>query len=473
MDPKTLSLANLEAFDPRAKAGRPNRRFLCPFCHGDRKQDDAHRCLSVNVNTGAWVCPRCNSKGLLMEYRTHRPELGNKGQPKRKPSPFTLQPKAPPAPDTPTDRGYDYGAILRAVKPLDGSPAAAYLAKRGIPFELIPTGARIRYMPASPSLKIRESVAFGLIDSKGQPVGLQLRNIEGDFKTTRKGPDGPFCFATPGALEASRPIVTEAPIDALTLAACGYPAVATCGTSFPDDLAALFVLRSVVLAHDADPPGDKAAETAAAKLQTFGASCIRLKPEGAKDWNEYAQRYGLDALRRVLDDLLKPTPPANANTAPNTAPEGDKAPAVDPFADDDEITTDSLRAAIETVFPESRQDRHSAPSARPDHFKHAKPSTPSANAILGANSPIGDGWTIIYTQADLERILQTVCPVPDHLARSVRFWDVRIMRAWAWLDWCNRYSRQTDAPKIEAVTEAVAYVIARWKAESRQIQQAA
>ena len=411
-----------------------------------------------------------------MEYRTNPENSAVRGQAKqtKKPSPFTLPPqKEAPILDTPKDRGYDYAAILRAVKPLDGSPAAAYLARRGIPFEMIPAGARVRYMPASQPLKLRESVAFGLTDAQGQPVGLQLRNIEGDFKPIYKSREGPFCFATPGALEAKRPIITEAPIDALTLAACGYPAVATCGTSFSGDLAALFILRSVVLAHDADSAGDKAAESAAAKLHTFGASCIRLKPEGAKDWNAYAQLYGLDALRRVLDDLLKPTPPANANTAPNTTPEGNKAPAVDPFGDDDELNPASLRAAIETVFPESRQDGHSAPSARLDHLKQAKPSTPSANAILGAKSPIGDARATIHTPADLERILQTVCPVPDHLARSVRFWDVRIMRAWAWLDWCNRYSRHTDAPKIEAVNEATAYVIARWQAESRQIQQAA
>ena len=200
MDAAPLSLADLTAFDPDAPARRIERRFLCPLCHGTRDRDDAHRSLSANVKTGVWWCHRCEAKGLLIEFRDQQPATQSK--PKRRqrlaamPGSITQPQPSKPEPNT-ADRGYDYDAIASHVLPIAGSPAAAYLEGRGIPIEAIPKGAKVRYMPAVPALKIRESVAFGLSDSKGETIGLQLRNIEGTFKPIYKRKDVPHIFATP------------------------------------------------------------------------------------------------------------------------------------------------------------------------------------------------------------------------------------------------------------------------------------
>ena len=318
MDAKSLSLADLAGFDAKPKKSGQNTRYLCPLCHGDRKRDDAHRSLSANIKTGAWWCHRCQEKGLLIEFRdqTGQPQYKRPKPQRLTVMPGSIQATTRPKPDEgPKDREYDYEAIAGQIRPLESTPAAAYLERRGIPIKAIPKGARVRYMPAVPALEIRESLAFGLSDPKGQTVGIQLRNIQGTFKPIYKKTDAPYIFATPGAIEAECPIITEAPIDALTLAACGFPSIATVGTNFPDELAQALALKTVHLAQDNDAAGDKAATKAAIKLRELGAIPVRLRPAGAKDWNEYAQKWGIDALRQALETALKKEDNAPAPTS--------------------------------------------------------------------------------------------------------------------------------------------------------------
>lgn len=403
MDAKSLSLADLAAFDANPKRSGGNTRYLCPLCHGDRKKDAAHRSLSVHSKTGAWTCNRCDAKGLLVEFRTK----GNtqQAQPQRRqrltsmPGSITAQ-TAPKTEAKPTERDYDYTAIISHVKAIEDTPAAAYLARRAVPIEAIPKGAKVRYMPAVPALKIRESLAFGLSDPKGQNVGLQLRNIEGTFKPIYKKADGPHIFATPGAIEAESPIIVEAPICALTLAACGFPSIATVGTNFPDDLAQALALRTVHLAQDNDQAGDEAATKAAVKLREFGGVPLRLRPAGAKDWNEYAQKWGLDALRQALEKALK-TPP-NIETAKNT--------------------------------PETTGDPNTEGPQKAVYFDHSAPKRPQA--VFMATRP-----------ANFDQM------------------DRRTQEAAAWAQWINYYSKRPNAPDLKTVPECVAYVIAQWAKE--------
>ena len=68
-DRPVLTLADLEAHDPQAPAGKRERRFCCPLpaCSG-KPIDAAHRTLSLNVSTGAWTCYRCGGSGQLREH---------------------------------------------------------------------------------------------------------------------------------------------------------------------------------------------------------------------------------------------------------------------------------------------------------------------------------------------------------------------------------------------------------------------
>lgn len=89
--------------------------------------------------------------------------------------------------------------------------------------------------------------------------------------------------------------VTEDPLDALSLAQIGFPAVALCGIRPPTWLHLVCAFRRVLLAFDADEAGDRATDTQTYALVSFGAHCERLRPDGFKDWN--------DALRGGRDEL--------------------------------------------------------------------------------------------------------------------------------------------------------------------------
>ena len=66
-DRPTLTLQELEAFDPTAPDRGRERRFCCPLCGTGKRIDAAHRSLSLNTDTGAWHCHRCQAGGVLRE----------------------------------------------------------------------------------------------------------------------------------------------------------------------------------------------------------------------------------------------------------------------------------------------------------------------------------------------------------------------------------------------------------------------
>ena len=108
-------------------------------------------------------------------------------------------------------------------------------------------------------------------------------------------------FATPGARSTTgRLVITEAPIDALSLAVAGVPAIALGGTSWPDWLPSACALRPVVLALDADKAGDDGCTRLTGALQAYGATIERWRPSGGKDWNDLLTSLGADRLRAEL-----------------------------------------------------------------------------------------------------------------------------------------------------------------------------
>jgi DNA primase len=110
----------------------------------------------------------------------------------------------------------------------------------------------------------------------------------------------------------------EAPIDALSLATCGIPAIATIGTSFPDWLTKEIGPNKVIyFGYDNDDAGEKGVKAVdPKKLGEVGikeASRIR-PPKGCKDWNDALQELGTERLARALSGcfpLESPLPSPN------------------------------------------------------------------------------------------------------------------------------------------------------------------
>lgn len=351
MPPAVLSLADLEAHDPYSRSNGRERRFSCLYCGGDKKQDAAHRSLAVNSDTGAWVCHRCHEKGLLLEFQTRktesdRPGGGRRGTNSQRRS-APRRAALPPIQPSPNAETWESTFVINDLHfpafPLDipGAHAArAYLTRRGIASDPVAMDAGVRYSPKWQGN--RPAVLFPVHDEQGRFMAAQGRYIDGGgMKTTSAGSVGSGVFSTPGALPTKadgRIILTEAPMDALSLHACGYPAVAFCGSGMkPKWVDVRCSFKTVYLAFDADEVGDKAAEEWTKRLMPFTRQVVRLRPDGGKDWNELLMRPGRAWLEDWLDANIAatesapepPIRPREAHRSPETgaAAENDLQPA--------------------------------------------------------------------------------------------------------------------------------------------------
>lgn len=293
-----LTRAELEVHDPHTADGGTETRYLCPMpaCSG-KQRGSGHRSLSVNQQTGAWRCFRCGSAGVLEERMIGRAQR-NASAVRRAFGPPIAAPAVPEgnvetinvAP--PWDRRPDVAAAV----PIAGTPGAAYLGRRGVP-EPVATAAGVLY---GERFYGRRAVLFPLLDQRGDRVAVQGRHTDrGTPSHHTAGDKARGVFATLGAFDADPVVICEAPIDALSLAAAGMPALALCGTSAPPWLPGRLAFRRVALGLDADAAGDRAVPAIAAQLASFGATVERWRPT-SKDWNDTLRAIGPEALAAGL-----------------------------------------------------------------------------------------------------------------------------------------------------------------------------
>ncbi len=295
-----LTSVDIDSYDPQG-VGRARR--LCPLCGDSKPKDDAHRSLTLSGN-GLWHCHRCKTGGQLREFWTEKPLLTRRERTAAQlrqvfqPSTSVIR----PAPD-PT-KELMWRKQLRDLQPLSGTQGEAYLRARGIACEIAQQSG-VHYLSRWFG---RPALVFPARDFNNKLVGAQGRYVDerDDPKARTAGHDG--VFSTAGAWEnCSIPqsstrtlILTEAPLDALSLAMCGFPAMAVFGCNLPSWMHRRCAFGRVLIATDADEAGDKAAQEWAFYLSSFGADCHRLRPESAKDWNEWLQKVGVQDMRELL-----------------------------------------------------------------------------------------------------------------------------------------------------------------------------
>jgi hypothetical protein len=278
-----LSLADLEAFDLRPAGAGRERRFCCPLpaCR-DKPRDRAHQSLCVNVETGLYLCNRCQARGKLTERWERRSVQQIRWAQAR--ARFALPPERQPgtaasAPLLPVQ--------LARCRPVAGTPGEGYLFERGIGRE-IATAAGVLY---TRDCYGRPGVVFPMRDHAGELVAVNVRHTDGraDPKTHSLGDRSLGVFATPGALAVARRVplvVVEGPMDALSLAECDVPAVALVCTRAPGWFRSAAAFQRVLVGLDADAEGDAKSELLMGELAPFARSVERLRPPVGKDWND-------------------------------------------------------------------------------------------------------------------------------------------------------------------------------------------
>ena len=208
--------------------------------------------------------------------------------------------QASPSPLPPAERW------RRHEPPRPGSPGWRYLTRaRGLPESVVELAVAADLLREG----VRGTVWFAHRDHAGGLTGIEMRGPA--FRGFSRG-DTKSLFRLPGSASRDvrpvRLVVTEAPIDALSLALLeGLRGdslyVATAGGMGPLTVACLERLigelapqpgAELVAAADADPGGECCAEMLATMAAAGELSCRRLRPVGSKDWN--------DALKAMTGD---------------------------------------------------------------------------------------------------------------------------------------------------------------------------
>lgn len=277
-----LSIADLTRADLQPRLRGSEVTYLCPFdeCAGKRR-----RTLYVNLQKGVFICHRCGQTGKIEESIVPLPE--------RSPN--------HPRPAREVAEGV-WRCKLGQVVPLAYSNGATYLRMRGIPASFAHQSG-VRY---SPDFFNAPAVLFPLYDDRHKLVGAQGRRITAvaEPKALTIGKVSLGVFATLNAFDTGTLVIVEGPIDALSLACVGISAVALCGGMYKPWLAWRCKGKRVLLAFDADAPGDCAAERWSAELTRQGndVSVTRARPtgEGCKDWNDMLLQGSIDKIREIM-----------------------------------------------------------------------------------------------------------------------------------------------------------------------------
>lgn len=179
--------------------------------------------------------------------------------------------------------------------------------------EMLEANVVMRGRRGKPFDRFRNRVMFPIIDLRGNVIAFGGRALEGDdgakylnssdtiaFKKSRN------LFALNFAKVSKRPglILAEGYMDVIALHQAGFDnAVATLGTSLTDEQARLIsqYADKVVLAYDSDGPGQAATKRAINIFDEVGVKVSVLSMTGAKDPDEFIQKFGAERFSMLLD----------------------------------------------------------------------------------------------------------------------------------------------------------------------------
>lgn len=307
--PIHLRLEELELFDPHPVRNGNEWRFRCLLCQGEE------RTLHLNRDSGLWNCKRasCIASGILLDQnqvgplsRRERAQAGLQrafgGAPSQREGTHTLI--SPVVPVQLPRENVHWKKDLEGLDCLRGTQGQAYGERRGLPVESL-IAAGVRFSPSWSWLR-HPALVFPVRDNQGVLQGAQGRFI-GNVKpkAVSSGSVVRGVYPSPDAWEHPWLTVTEAPLDAISLWYCGFPAIALCGTAERPWLWPHCVFKRVVLGFDADEGGEQATANWRRDLTAYGARCVRIRPEGAKDWNEMLKSCGQDDLNRFLNNKME------------------------------------------------------------------------------------------------------------------------------------------------------------------------
>jgi len=236
--------------------------------------------------------------------------------------------------------------FYEALKSPDGAAAREYLARRGISPE-VTTRFGLGYAPDSwlalcdAMIKsgytardlfeaglvrrsgrasggfydtFRGRLMFPVIDVRGNVVGFSGRLLGDGEPKYLNSPDTPvfkksmqlFGLNLAKKTKSGTILLVEGNIDVVKLHQAGFDgAVASLGTALTEEQVQLLkrYTKNVVIAYDNDAAGVKAAERALSLMENSDLRVRVLRLKGAKDPDEFIDKFGRDAFANLLDSV--------------------------------------------------------------------------------------------------------------------------------------------------------------------------
>ena len=162
--------------------------------------------------------------------------------------------------------------------------------------------------------KFRHRVMFPIFDTRGNVIAFGGRALAKDAPAKYLHSDETFVFQKRETLfalnyaknsKADYFILCEGYMDVIAMHQAGFDsAVATLGTAITPSQARLIGRMGkseVILSYDADGPGQKAASRGINLLNEAGVKARVLKMQGAKDPDEFIQKFGSEAFAHLIE----------------------------------------------------------------------------------------------------------------------------------------------------------------------------
>ncbi len=162
--------------------------------------------------------------------------------------------------------------------------------------------------------KFRHRVMFPIFDTRGNVIAFGGRALSEDAPAKYLNSDETFVFQKRETLfalnyaknsKADYFILCEGYMDVIAMHQAGFDsAVATLGTAITPSQARLIGRMGkseVILSYDSDGPGQKAASRGINLLTEAGVKARVLKMQGAKDPDEFIQKFGAEAFGHLIE----------------------------------------------------------------------------------------------------------------------------------------------------------------------------
>lgn len=162
--------------------------------------------------------------------------------------------------------------------------------------------------------KFRHRVMFPIFDTRGNVIAFGGRALVKDAPAKYLNSDETFVFQKRETLfalnyaknsKADYFILCEGYMDVIAMHQAGFDsAVATLGTAITPSQARLIGRMGkseVILSYDSDGPGQKAASRGINLLTEAGVKARVLKMQGAKDPDEFIQKFGAEAFGHLIE----------------------------------------------------------------------------------------------------------------------------------------------------------------------------